>query len=275
MRREAISVGHKTLSYVIAEPAAPPTRQRPLRTAVFLHAFPLQAAMWEPTLDAIPDGWRAVAPDMRGLGQTPLPPSDTHRMADFAGDVVDLLDRLHVTRAAVVGCSMGGYVAFELLKNAPGYVSALGLVSTRAGADSEEGRANREKMIALVDRDGVQAVATQMVSKLLGATTARDHPDLANRVRALITGNAPEGVKAAVRAMMERSDSTPLLPHIKVPTLIVHGVEDALIPPSDAELMKRAMPAAEYEPLAASGHLPNLERPAAFNTRLWQFLDML
>ena len=85
--------------------------------------------MWEPNLGAMPEGWRAVAPDFRwetGAGMT-----------DLAGDVVDLLDHLEVTHAAVVGCSMGGYVLFEMLKSAPRYISAVGLVSTRPGADNE------------------------------------------------------------------------------------------------------------------------------------------
>ncbi len=74
---------------------------------------------------------------------------------------------------------MGGYVLFEILKSAPRYISAVGLVSTRPGADNEEGRKNRQKMIDQVDRDGVEAIAAQMVPKLLGATTQRDRPDLA------------------------------------------------------------------------------------------------
>ena len=103
-------------------------------------------------------------------------------------------------------------------------------------------------MIEQVDREGVEAIAAQMVPKLLGATTQRDRPDLVKQVRNLIVANTPDGVKAAVTAMMDRSDSTPLLAKIDVPTLIVHGAEDTLIPPSrgrghasrDPELAARA-----------------------------------
>ena len=162
--------------------------------------------MWEPNLGAIPDGWRAVAPELRGeAGVT---------MSDLAGDVIDLLDHLGVSRAAVVGCSMGGYVLFEMLKSAPGYLSAVGLVSTRPGPDNEEGRKNRQKMIALVDAEGVEAIAAQMVPKLLGATTQRDRPDLAKQ-RAQPHRRKPAGAgQGGHRAMMERADSTPLLAKI-------------------------------------------------------------
>ena len=195
MRRESVTVGHKSLGYLISEPSDPVVRQRPLSTVVFLHAFPLQAAMWESNIGTLPEGWRAVAPELRwqsGVG-----------MSDLAGDVVDLLDHLSVTKAAVVGCSMGGYVLFEILKSAPRYLSAVGLVSTRPGADNEEGRKNRQKMIEQVDREGVEAIAAQMVTKLLGATTQRDRPDLVKQVKNLIVTNTPDRVKAAVAAMID------------------------------------------------------------------------
>src|SRR5688572_1819039 len=242
MRREDITAGHKKISYLIHEPSAPAVRQHPLRTVVFVHAFPLQAAMWEPNLGAVPDGWRAIAPDLRGFGQSPLAPSRVDQrsgaagptMTDLAGDVIDLLDHLEVTEAVVVGCSMGGYVLFEMLKSARRYISAAALVSTRAGADSEQGKVNREKMIEQVDREGVDAIAAQMVPKLLGATTQRDRPDLTKHVRNLILQNTPARIKSAVTAMMERSDSTPLLAKIDVPALVIHGAEDSLIPPTEA-----------------------------------------
>jgi 3-oxoadipate enol-lactonase len=267
MRRESVTIGHKSIDYLISEPSDPVVRQRPLSTVVFLHAFPLQAAMWESNLGAMPEGWRAVAPELRwhnGLS-----------MSDLAGDVVDLLDHLNVTHAAVIGCSMGGYILFEMLKSAPRYLSAVGLVSTRPGADNEEGRKNRQKMIEQVDREGVEAIAAQMVTKLLGAATQRDRPDLVKQVKNLILTNTPDRVKAAVAAMMNRSDSTPLLAKIDVPALVIHGAEDTLIPPSEAEGMHRAIRNSQLELIPLSGHLPNLEQPAPFDATLWQFLKKL
>lgn len=267
MRRETATVGHKTLSYLIAGPSEAATRQRPLSTVVFLHAFPLQAAMWESNLASIPDGWRAVAPELRGDAGI--------RMSDLAGDVVDLLDHLGITRAAIVGCSMGGYVLFEILKSAQRYVSAVGLVSTRPGADNEEGRKNRQKMIDLVDREGIDALAAQMVPKLLGPTTQRDRHDLLKHVGNLIVTNTKDRTKAHITAMMERGDSTPLLAKIDMPALVVHGAEDALIPPSEAEGMHRAIKHSQLELVPFSGHLPNLEQADPFAGILRTFLKTL
>src|SRR5688500_4682157 len=264
MRREAATIGHKTISYLITDDSTPAVRQRPRSTIVFLHAFPLQAAMWEPTLGSLPDGWRGVAPDRRW--ETGV------KMSDLAGDLVDLLDHLGTTQAAVFGCSLGGYIVFEMLKSASRYISAVGLVSTRPGADNEEGRRNRQKMIEQVDREGVEAIAAQMVPKLLGATSQRDRPDLVTDVRKLVMGNTPDRVKAAVTAMMERRDSTSLLEKIDVPAIVIHGTEDTLIPPTEAEGMHRAIRNARLELLPLSGHLPNLEQPERFDGVLWPFL---
>ena len=267
MRRENVTIGRKSLNYLISEPSGPAVRQRPASTVVFLHAFPLNSAMWEANFTAMPEGWRAIAPDLRwesGIG-----------MSDLAGDVVDLLDHLGVTRAAVVGCSMGGYVLFELLKSAPRYLAAVGLVSTRPGADNDEGRRNRQKMIDQVEREGVGAIADQMVPKLLGATTQRERPSLVEHVRNLALSNTADRVKAAVTAMMNRSDSTPLLTAIEVPALVVHGLEDALIPPSEAEGMHRAIRHSQLELIPLSGHLPNIEHAGSFDRMLWQFLRQL
>jgi pimeloyl-ACP methyl ester carboxylesterase len=274
MRRQTVTIGRKTISYLIHEPSTPDVWQHPVRTVVFLHAFPLQAAMWERTLGATPDGWRAIAPDYRGFGQTSLPDFERRSsLSDFAGDVVDLLDRLGIVQTAVVGCSLGGYVLFEILKSAPAYMNAIGLVSTRPGADTEEGRKNRQKMIDLVSREGVDAVAAEMVPKLLGATTQKERPDLVKYVHNLVIENGREGIKTGVRAMMERADSRQLLSRIDVPTLIVHGVEDVLIPPTEAEGMHKAIANSKLELVPFCGHLPNLEQPAPFEKILWQFLN--
>jgi pimeloyl-ACP methyl ester carboxylesterase len=131
------------------------------------------------------------------------------------------------------------------------------------------------KMIELVEREGVEAIAGQMVPKLLGAATQRDRPDLAKHARNLILQNTPARIKAAVTAMMERKDSTPLLTAIDVPALIVHGSEDALIPPAEAVGMSRAIRASRLELIPSSGHLPNLEQPARFDGLLWEFLNKL
>jgi 3-oxoadipate enol-lactonase len=272
MRREQITIGRKQISYLISEAPAPAAPRQAPRTAVFLHAFPLNAEMWRAQLAAAPAGWRMIAPDYRGFGQCPAFEMAAARMNDLAGDVIDLLDHLEIAQVVVVGCSMGGYVAFELLASAPSHVSGLVLVDTRAGADTDEGKAGRRKMLEMVDTGGSAAVADQMTPKLLGATTQRQQPDLVKQVHRMITAANPAAIRMAITAMMERKDMTPLLPGIAVPTLVVAGAEDTLIPPAAIDDLHNSITRSGLATIELAGHLPSLEQPAAFDAALSRFL---
>jgi 3-oxoadipate enol-lactonase len=252
--------------------ALPAPEQRKRGALVLLHAFPLNARMWEPQLAFAGRGWHVVAPHVRGVdGGTGDPPAET--IDDYTADLIDLLDGLHVDDAVVCGLSMGGYVAFSLLRRAPAYVRALVLADTRPQADTPEGRAARSATLKLVDEEGSRAVADSMIPKLLGDTTRAKRPEVVQRVRDLAASNSKESIAGAVRVLMSRPDSTPLLPTIRQPTLIIVGDEDAITPPSDAEQMRALIPGAELVRIPECGHLASLERPEAFNGALARFLD--
>lgn len=250
---------------------APPQGERPLGTLVLLHAFPLNARMWEPQLPLAADGWRVIAPQLRGFdGGLADPPAVT--VDDYAGDVIDLLDALHVKDAVVCGLSMGGYASFALLRLAPGYVRGLVLADTRAQADTPEGIEARRRMLQLLADKGVPAVADEMIPKLLGASTRASRAELGDRVRMLILSNPQEAIAGGIRALMSRPDSTPLLRTIHCPTLIVVGEEDTLTPPALSEEMHRAIAGSTLMVIPGAGHLSSFEQPAAFNSALAAFL---
>jgi 3-oxoadipate enol-lactonase len=250
---------------------APPQGNRPRGTLVLLHAFPLNARMWEPQLALAAQGWRVIAPHLRGFdGGTTDPPAST--VDDYAGDVIDLLDGLHVEDAVIGGLSMGGYAAFAILRHAPRYVRALILADTRSQADTPEGKAARTRMLQLLAEKGPPAVVEEMIPKLLGASTQASRPEQAERVRALALSNPAEAIAGAIRALMTRPDSTPLLSTIHCPTLIVVGAEDTLTPPALSEEMHRAIAGSQLVVVPGAGHLSSLEQPDAFNSALAAFL---
>ena len=244
------------------------------RPLVLLHPFPLDANYWAPQLAAPPEGWRLLAPDLRGFGTQGAGDVPAESLDDHARDVFAMLDARGIDRAAVAGVSMGGYVAFAMLRLDAARVSALVLANTRMDADPPEGTAKRQAMLDLIAREGSAGVAREM-PPLLGASTMRERPEMVARVRASI-GEAPaEGMAAAVRAMMRRPDSEPQLRAFPRPVLIVSGSEDALTPPPLQEAMRAASPAARHETIEGAGHLASLEAPAAFNALLLRFLHTL
>jgi pimeloyl-ACP methyl ester carboxylesterase len=228
--------------------------------------------MWERQLALADRGWRVIAPQFRGFDGGSGDPSALS-IDDYAGDVVDLLDALHIHEAIVGGLSMGGYVAFALLRHAARYVHGLILADTKAQADTPEGVEGRKRMIELVGSKGPAAVAEEMIPKLLGETTRRTRPDVVDHVRALATSSSADAIAGALRALMTRPDSTPQLSTIHVPTLILVGEEDIVTPPAAAEELHRGIAGSALVAIPEAGHLTNLEQPDAFDAAVTQFLD--
>lgn len=271
MTRQYCHIGPKAIAYLDSAP-----KHNELKVLVLLHAFPIGANLWEPQMRAIPKGWRLITPDLRGFGGSSETDSvGALSIGDYAEDVVDLLSELGITRAVIGGCSMGGYAALALYQSNPELVSALVLANTRAGADSPESRVNRRNMLTLVDREGPSGVAREMMPKMLGKTTHDTNPSAEGTVRRLIKQQSPIAVRAAIHRMMHRPDSTPMLPGVAVPTLVVTGAEDEMIPVDESRKMARDIPGARLVIIPGAGHLANLEQPDAFNAALTEFLATL
>jgi len=266
--RHAVLAGARHLTYLEAGASDGPA-------LVLLHAFPLTADMWHEQLASPPPGWRVLAPDFAGFGG-----SDDHQrgdvsLNDYASDLVALLDRLGLGQVAVVGLSMGGYVALALARLAPQRLNGLVLADTRSASDGQQARAGRERMLEVLSERGPDGVADEMLPKLLGATTHRSRPKLVSEVRSLIVRNAPEGIRRAIVRLRDRDDATPVLGRIRVPVLVLAGEEDVVTPPDDARALVEAIPLSRLEILEGAGHLSNLEAPAAFNAALERFLTTL
>jgi len=227
--------------------------------------------MWEPQLALAAEGWRVIAPQMRGFdgGNGDLP---ARSIDDYAGDAIDLLDALHVHEAVVGGLSMGGYVALAMFRHAARYVHALVLADTRSQADTPEGIEGRKRMLQLVQDGGASAVADDMIPKLLGETTRRSRPEVVETVRSLTLATGSDAIAGAVRAMMTRPDATPLLASVHCPALVIVGEEDTVTPQSLAEELHRGIAGSQLTVIPSAGHLSNMERPDAFNAVLGDFL---
>lgn len=235
---------------------------------LLLHAFPLHSGMWTRQIAALEKRHRVIAPDYRGLGRSGVP-TEASTMDILAQDVRALLQHVRVERAAVAGLSMGGYLALELHRQLPGLFRGLALCDTRAGADTDEGKANREKFARSAIEKGLGWVADEMIPKLL-----RPKPDPAavREVRGLIAEGTPAGVAAAQRGMALRPDSTPSLAAIACPTIVVVGEEDQLTPLPEAEKLVAGIKGARLVRIPGAGHLPNIESPEAFTRALEELL---
>lgn len=243
---------------------------------VLLHAFPLQAAMWDDQIDVLAGRWRVIAPDLPGFGRTPASPDPpSARIEDYADRVAALIDRLGIGPVVVAGLSMGGYVAFALLRRRPELVAGLVLADTRAGADTEEVAARRVAQQAQVAEQGTAELIETMLQSLLSDETRAHQPEVVERARSLMHESKPAGIIAALEAMRRRPDATPQLGVIDMPVLVLVGEHDPMSPPSEAQAMADALPEAQLEVIPGAGHLSNLESPEAFNLALETYLTRL
>lgn len=240
---------------------------------LFLHAFPLNKSMWEGQMRALLDQqrFRVVSLDWRGFGESGISESIS-TMEQLADDLVTLMDTLGMQDAILCGLSMGGYVAFAFLRKYPQRVRGLLLCDTKPDADTDDGRANREKVAQLVESAGTEAIADLQVPRLLSPYTLQHHPEVELRVRQMIATATVQGIAAASRGMAQRQDANDLLAHIACPTLVLVGEQDALTPPDVARAYAEAIPAARFVVIPHAGHLANLEQPQAFLEAAQQFL---
>lgn len=225
---------------------------------ILLHAFPLTAAMWRPQLERVPESWRFIAPHLRGAS-----------MREYASAVLALMDALQIDSAVIGGVSMGGYVTFEMFRQAPSRFTGMVLADTRSAADTPQGREGRIAMRALLADKGPAAVAAQMLPKLLSSGASAHTVAFA---RDIIESNPPALVDAAIGALMDRPDSTPDLARISCASLVIVGERDAITPVEEAEAMQRAMSRSRLCVIPEAGHLSNLEQPGAFSLALEDFL---
>jgi len=227
-------------------------------TILLLHAFPLDSRMWEGHREALEAaGYTVVAPDLPGEPEATF--------AEWARRVLRFVAGAFVP----VGVSMGGYLIFELWRQAPERIRALVLADTRATPETPEAREARDQLIGVAGEQGVRAVWERMRGKLLAPGAP---PEAVARAEEIALEQPITSIVATLEAIRDRADSRATLPTIGVPALVLVGEEDTLTPPSAAEEIAAAMPNARLVLFPGCGHLPPLEKPQEFRSALLGFL---
>ena len=238
---------------------------------LFLHAFPLNKAMWDAQVVALEGTHQVVRFDARGFGGTP-PGDGLLTMEKIADDAAALLDHLGLSRAVVCGLSMGGYAAFAMVRRHPSRIKGLVLADTRTAADSVEQKKSRSGQAEKVRREGPAGIADGFLEKAVGDTTRKQRPEVVARVKEMILAAPARAIVDALAGLAARADSGSTLREIKVPVLVVCGAEDALTPVADSEAIHRGVPGSTLVVIPGAGHLSAMEDHAAFNRALAAFL---
>lgn len=197
--------------------------------------------------------------------------ADHARDASIAAIARRLLDETPEERFALVGLSMGGYVALEAWAQAPERITRLGLFDTQARADTEEAKENRRRLIKMAASGRFDEVCEALWPRLV-AENRLDDVALRERVDAMALRIGPEAFARQQEAIMGRRDQRDRLAEIAVPTLVLVGADDRLTPPHLAQEMAEAIGPSTLGVVPDCGHLSTIERPESVNRALSAFL---
>lgn len=235
---------------------------------ILVHGFPLNRSIWYPIIPQLSQKAHLILPDLRGHGQSPVT-EGVYSMRLLAEDLRALMDNMKIDKAVMAGHSMGGYVCLAFAKAYPNRLAGLGLVATQAAADLPERRASRQQMIEEVRRKGIKAVAETMAPALTCQAS------LVEVLRKMIMPMNPKGVVSSLKGMAERPNAQEWLSTITVPTVVIAGTEDKIIPLERPKIMVQLLGRAWLAEVNGAGHVPMMEQPEAVSQALLQLLNSI
>ena len=244
---------------------------------IFIHGFPFSHKMWNfpgGQIDALSTTNRVIAYDIRGHGESEVG-SAHYSIELFVDDLFALMDHLAVPKAILCGLSMGGYIALRGVERNPERVLGLVLCDTKSEPDGNEAKVKRANGIKFVQTNGMKYYAQDYVKIVFAPSSFDTHSESIKSIQSVVERTAPSSIFGSLLALAARTDTTPSLPNIKCPTLILVGEKDTLTPVAASEAMKEKIPGAEMFIIPNAGHISNMENPVEFNKYLVPFVTKI
>ena len=231
-----------------------------------LHGFPFDHMIWREIIGALEKGIRVIAPDLRGHGRSMITKCE-YSIIDMAVDIIELMDQLHIREAVIAGHSMGGYIALEIAHNFPERVLGLALISSHIFADSLEKKQSRYDDIDRIMQQGVDAVLANMPNMLT-------HDDnIKSFCRDAVVKMDSISAMGALYAMANRTTSEDVWKTLNIPTMVIAGSDDQLIPIEQSRGFADLPKYSTLEEIKSVGHMPMLEAPDKVAMALVRFIN--
>lgn len=231
---------------------------------------------WYDQVPAFSQHYRVLTYDVRGHGQTELPEGELTTEL-WVEDLYALLRALNISETILLGFSMGGAIALGFTLAHPEMVKALILSNSGVGAarrSEEEMRqmaARRQAELESVQKEGMTAVVRDRLSRLFAPGFVENHPETAERYKAILLQNTPERYLRVMQRIGGRPATPPDLSKITCPTLIIAGEHDSFSGPAAARVAQEAIRGAQLKVLP-TGHAAALEQPREYNQAVLSFL---
>ena len=244
------------------------------RPIIFVHGFPYDHFMWTSQIETLKDDYYCVTYDLRGLGKSRVGDGQ-YTLEMYVDDLFAIIKDLKLKKPVLCGLSMGGYISLRAVERDESKFGGLILCDTRAEADSDEGKLIRAAKIKTINEKGFEKFAVPFVRNCFADISRRNKkiPYKATLERSL--KSKPVGVKGALLAMVSRTDTTHVLPKIKLKTLVLVGSLDTMTPPPVMRAMAEKIKKSDFGIVPRSGHMSPIENPGFITDMIKGFLKKL
>ena len=262
-----IVINNLTVSYTDQGPDDAPI-------IIFIHGFPLNKSMWDIQVETLKKNYRVITYDIRGHGNS-HPGIDEFFIELFVNDLLRFIKKLGIEKSILCGLSLGGYIALNAVLKYPDRFDGLILNDTQCIADTPEIKENRCNAIIRIKEKGVEQYADEIIKNLFAQETFTKNKNVIDAVKEMIISTPKQSLCNTLHALAERKETCTQLHEINIPVLIMVGKEDKITPIAAARQMHELILNSKLEIIQQAGHLSNLEDPAAFNTHLVKFLELV
>ena len=226
---------------------------------VFIHGFCESSSIWKSLSEELSDEFRIICPDLPGFGQSPLPAGD-FSLEEIGDRIVSWIQGLNIKQCIVIGHSLGGYIALEILRKHYGFVKAIGLFNSAAFEDHIEKKENRNKLIEFIQRYGVEPFLKTFVPSLFYPKTAEKHKKTIAQISAEGLLIKTESVMKYAAAMRDRQDSVDLLKLYHDKILLIAGEFDQNVPLEKSKIMMEILDEGNTHIIPESAHMSLFEQ---------------
>jgi pimeloyl-ACP methyl ester carboxylesterase len=223
---------------------------------ILLHGFPMNHEVWNEWALQLSSTFTVYTPDLPGFGQSTILPNG-FSIAQVASRMLAWMDELHLDKVVVIGHSMGGYVALNMVEQRAASFQALVLFHSTATADSAEKKDSRTKVVRFIDDKGVSAFTSNFIAPLYADQSHQSIPF----VREITMKSTASAVTGYTIAMRDREDTTQVLRDFKNPVLLIAGEKDPGIPVKTIRDQSRMGTHIQAVVLDDTGHMGMFERP--------------
>ncbi len=237
---------------------------------LFIHGIPVNSKMWKEQMKHFSAHHYLMAPDLPGLGKGELH-FNAVTSEYYVEYLMNVIQSTGFKKMIICGHAFGGYLALRLYQLIPDLFQAMILVNTHPFSDDDHTKIKRWRAIKKLHayRD---EFLEQLYSRYIGESNKKDKNLKRFFIEELVDPNTEAGISAAIASLTGRIDCSEVLDSIKVPTLLIEGSEDKVIPHGVMRWMKDQIAISQYHCIPNCGHMSSIERPEEFNQVMENFL---